>query len=163
MILEWSSGFVSLGKNGNFYRRIWLYHNCKWKQTGIQWPAFCINRCFLKLKKKIFKWFAFKVGFGACTELQVPFPIHLSLLCSVSSMSLSVGAAETSVYCVATLVSYHSSLRYGRVLVVFFLSLLDFVLELFYQHKIFLVISLLLTYIPPSLSPGPLLCSFYFL
>lgn len=64
-------------------------------------------------------------------------------------MSLSVGAAETSVYCVATLVSYHSSLRYGRVLVVFFLSLLDFVLELFYQHKLFLVISLLLTYIPP--------------
>lgn len=51
------------------------------------------------------------MGFGAYTELQVPFLVHLPLLCSVASMSPSAGAAETSVHCVATLVSYHSSLR----------------------------------------------------
>lgn len=42
--------FVTLGKNANFYRRIWLYSNCKGKQTEIKWPAFCINRGFLKSK-----------------------------------------------------------------------------------------------------------------
>jgi len=38
-----------------------------------------------------------KVGFRACRELQVPFPIHLLLLWCVAPVGLSVEAAETSV------------------------------------------------------------------
>lgn len=96
------------------------------------------QQTFSQVKNNLFKCFAFKVLFGACTELQVPFPIYLPLLCSMASMSLSPGAAETSVQCVATLVSSHSSLSYGKSLVVFFLSLLDSVLSCFISTRFFL-------------------------
>lgn len=71
----------------------------------IKWPAFCINRRFFKLKTICSNDLHLRWDLGHVQSFKYLSPIYLPLLCSVASVSLSVGAVETSVHCMATPVS----------------------------------------------------------